>query len=353
MFGKVVSPGSTIADQAKGTIDGILSELLATRPTSQAAKGVASGEGPEVKYRQTGPPVLVRRSKVQGKLIILSPMDQVVRTLALLSRDDTTHYLRILGVARVEPSFAALQELVTAHLTRIPFENISKLHYHKNLGLMSLPDIQLYLEGIEQYHFGGTCYSNNYHFHLLLRSLGYEAKLCAADMKTPGVHALNIITIDGHEYLVDVGYAAPFLSPIPRDREADYEIIWGRDRYVLKPQDPNGCSRLELYRDGVLRHGYLAKPAPQKIEDFDEVIAASFCANATFLNSVFLVRFHLDRSVVIHNLTLIESDRHKSTMRILADRAELVGAIEQHFGMPRKIVSEAVDGVSKMQDVWS
>ena len=51
------------------------------------------------------------------------------------------------------------------------------------------------------------------------------------------------------------GYAAPLLDPIPRDLETDYEITLGRDRYVLKPQDANCCSRLELYRDGALRHG--------------------------------------------------------------------------------------------------
>ena len=286
------------------------------------------------------------------RVIALSSMQQLARTLAL-SEDDTARYLRILGVVRMEPSFAALHDLVTAHLTRIPFENISKLHYHKNMGLVTLPDIRLYLEGIEKFHFGGTCYSNNYYFHLLLRSLGYEAKLCAADMKTPGVHALNIITIDGHEYLVDTGYAAPFLSPIPRDLADDYEISLGRDRYILKPQDANGCSRLELYRDGVLRHGYLAKPAPRKIEDFKEVIAASFSANATFLNSILLVRFYLHGSVVIHNLTLIESDRQGSGMRALTDRAELIAAIEQHLGMPREIIREAVDGVGRMQDAWS
>jgi len=94
------------------------------------------------------------------------------RTLAPLPKEVAARYLAILGVARREPSLEALRELLAAHLTRIPFENISKLYYRKRLGLVNLPGIQLYLEGIDKYHFGGTCYSNNYHFHLLLRSLG-------------------------------------------------------------------------------------------------------------------------------------------------------------------------------------
>ena len=270
-----------------------------------------------------------------------------------LAPDVIAQYLGILGLAQVEPGLAALRELVAAHLTRIPFENISKLYYRKRFGLVDVPDIRLYLEGIEKYHFGGTCYSNNYYFHLLLQSLGYEARLCAADMKTPAIHAVNMITIEGREYLVDTGYAAPLLEPIPRDLKTDYEVRLGRDRYVLKPQDVNGCSRLELYRDGVLRHGYLAKPASRSIEDFSRVIAGSFSADATFLNSVLLARFYPRQSVVIHNLTLIESDGEKFKIRALADREELISAIERRFGMPHDIVGEAVNGLGILQDAWS
>jgi len=286
------------------------------------------------------------------RMMISLPM-QVDQTLVPLPEKVVDQYLTILGVTRRQPSFQALRELLAAHLTRVPFENISKLYYRKRLGLVNLPPIQLYLDGIDKYHFGGTCYSNNYHFYLLLRGLGYEARLCAADMKTPQVHALNMIMIEGREYLADTGYAAPLLEPIPRDLAADYEITLGRDRYVLKPQDSNGCSRLELYRDGALRHGYLAKPTPKKIEDFGEVIDASFSANATFLNSVLLVRFYPDRSVLIHNMAVVESEGNKSALRALADREELITAIEERFGMPREIVCEAVGQLGNLQDVWS
>ena len=279
---------------------------------------------------------------------------QVDRMLAApLPQDVIARYLAILDVPRMDPSLRGLRALVAAHLTRIPFENISKLFYRKRLNLTDLPSISLYLDGIEKYHFGGTCYSNNNYFHLLLRSLRYEAKLCAADMKTPAIHALNMITIDGREYLADTGYAAPLLDPIPRDLETDYEIRMGRDRYVLKPQDSNSCSRLELYRDGALRHGYLAKPAARKIGDFSEVIAASFSANATFLNSILLARFYPGRSLVIHNLARIESDKDRSNIYALASRDDLIAAIEQHFGMPQDIVREAVNGLGVLQDAWT
>ena len=56
--------------------------------------------------------------------------------------------------------------------------------------------------------------------------------------------------------------------------------------------------------------------------------------------------------MVIHNLSLIESDKDKSQVRVLADRGELIAAIEQHFDMPPAIVSEALDGLVCTQDAW-
>jgi len=60
-------------------------------------------------------------------MMISLPM-QVDRTLAPLPEEVVDHYLTILGVVRREPSLEALRELLAAHLTRIPFENISKLY---------------------------------------------------------------------------------------------------------------------------------------------------------------------------------------------------------------------------------
>lgn len=261
-------------------------------------------------------------------------------------------YLDLLGVSKQPPSLPGLKELVAAHLTRIPFENISKLLYKKLLGLTDIPPIRMYLDGVEKYHFGGTCYSNNFHFYCLLASLGYDAKLCAADMAVPDVHAVSMVAVDQREYLVDTGYGAPFLAPLPRDLKIDYIVTLGRDRYVLKPQDSNGCSRLELYRGGVLKHGYLAKPAPREIGDFRRAIADSFRSDATFLNSILLARFHAGHSVVIHNLASIESCGECCEVRRLPDIDAVVAAIHTHFEIPQNMAAAAIAGLNEMQDAW-
>jgi N-hydroxyarylamine O-acetyltransferase len=262
-------------------------------------------------------------------------------------------YLVALGVVQQRPSLEALRALVAAHLTRVPFENISKLYNRKHHGLTSLPSIELYLDGIERYHFGGTCYSNNFHFYSLLATLGYEVKLCGADMTNPDVHLVILVVLDGHEYLVDGGYGAPFLEPMPRDLATDYVVELGRDRYVLRPQDANGRSRLDMYRDGQLMNSYLAKPAARRIEEFRQVIAESFRPDATFLNALLLTRFYPDGAVMIHNLTLIEAQGNQSTTSTLRGRDELIAKVEEHFGMPRPIVAEALNELGDLRDPWT
>jgi N-hydroxyarylamine O-acetyltransferase len=267
-------------------------------------------------------------------------------------RELVERYLGVLQIRRREPSLEALCELVAAHLMRVPFENISKL-YRNKLGQGGLPNIRTFLDGIEHCHFGGTCYSNNFHFYSLLTSLGYEAKLCGADMSNPDVHLVIMVSLAGREYLVDAGYAAPLLSPLPRDLKDDHVIALGRDRYVLKPQDGNGYSRLELLRDGAYKHGYVAKPAPRKIEEFAEVIADSFRPTALFLNAVLLTRFYRDASVVIHNRELTESRGSDCRVTVLQSRDELIGAIESYFDMPKTIVEAALAGLAELEDAWS
>jgi N-hydroxyarylamine O-acetyltransferase len=270
----------------------------------------------------------------------------------LLDKPQLERYLTALGVSRREPTLAALEELVAAHLARIPFENVSKLYYRKRYGLAGAPDIERFLDGVEQYHFGGTCYTNNSHFFRLLSSLGYDVKLCAADMKAPAVHAVIVLLMGGREYLIDAGYAAPFCHPLPRDSKTDYVLALGRDRYVLKPQDAEGASSLELYREGELKHRYVARPMPRRIEDFSGVIADSFRSDATFLNSLLVTRAWHDRSVMVHNLTLIESHGSGYTIHTLAGRHELVAKVEEFFGIPRGIVAEAVAELRELQDPW-
>jgi arylamine N-acetyltransferase len=269
-----------------------------------------------------------------------------------LSDAQLRSYLDALGQPFAAPSLDALRALVFAQVTRVPFENLSKLLLRQR-GVRGVPDLETYVEGVRRFHLGGTCYPNAFHFHALLGALGYQAALCGAAMGSgDDVHAAIVVGIAGREMLVDVGYGAPFLEPLPRDSAADVVVELGRDRYVLKPRDGRGRSHLEMFRDGELRHGYLLDPAPRTVRHFDHVVEASFGAGATFMNAVVVIRHWGHRSVALHNLSLVRSSRDGWSEELLPDRGALVAAVESEFGIPAAITREAIAGLGAFRDVY-
>jgi len=261
-------------------------------------------------------------------------------------------YLSILEVDAEPPGIEHLTRLVRAQVNRVPFENISKLWLRKTRGATTVPSLEEHLDGIEHRSFGGTCYANNPFFAQLLRYLGYDVTICGADMSKPDVHLVSIVRLDGREYLIDVGYAAPFYTPMPRDLDHDLEIAFGTSLFVLRSQDRSGRSRLDMFRDKELIHGYLAKPESRKIEDFEGVIRDSYSNRATFMNVLVVERFFDGRSVRIHNLTLSESTPETTKTTQLADRRELVEAVERHCEIDADIVREAIADIPLQGDIY-
>jgi len=264
-------------------------------------------------------------------------------------------YLDILGVEPGSPNSGLLTELVSAQLVAAPFENISKLHRLRTTGSTTIPDLEEYLDGIENWRLGGTCYANNHHFFALIEWLGFPVSLCGADMSEADVHMVSMVNLGGREFMIDVGYAAPFYKPIPRDLDKAHIIDFGRCRYVFHPQDEQRRSRLELFRDGVSIHGYLAKPEPRPLTHFDQAVADSFRPDSTFMNALVIERFTPDGgSTRIHNLSLIETPADgPSVTTKLADRDHLIGGIEDRFGVPSEVVRTAVEGVDLEADIYN
>jgi len=258
--------------------------------------------------------------------------------------DGFERYLNILGVADARVDLDALRRLVRSQLTRVPFENVSKLHLARSRDLRGVPELDLYLDGIENCRFGGTCYSNNHHLASLLRYVGFDASYCGADMVSgPDVHAVVIVRLENREYLVDVGYGAPFYEPMPRDRDEPLTIRLGRDRYVLQPRDGRGRSQMEHHREGRQIHGYLAKPTPRDLAFFQNVVLDSYRPTANFMTRLRISRFLDDGNVDLLNDQLVQARDDTYSVESIADRAALVDAVVEHFGMPRNIVCEVVD----------
>ena len=264
-----------------------------------------------------------------------------------------TRYMRLLGIRAEPPSLDALTRITRAQMLAVPFENVSKLYRMRAEGLKGIPPLESFLDGIERRHFGGTCYANASHLHGLLRFLGYDADLCGADMREPDVHLVNLVRVEGREYLVDVGYGAPFLEPLPRDAAVEQRVSSGEGVYVLSPADVSGRSRLSYFQDGIQRHGYSVNPAPRTIGDFSPAVAASFLPSATFMNALLIVQFIDEGSRVLRNKTLTVTTGAAVQKRTLAATDDVIEAIETEFSIPSSIARVALEGISLTHDTWS
>jgi arylamine N-acetyltransferase len=236
-------------------------------------------------------------------------------------------------------------------LTVVPFENISKLYFRDD-ETMRLPGLDRYLDGIEFNRFGGTCYANNYHFSRLLAFLGFDVRICGADMSTPDAHLVCVVTLEGTGYLVDSGYGAPFLTPMPLDLARDQEILLGSDRYILHPKNAEGWSAMEMHRNGKLRHGYRVNPRPRRIEEFTAVIQNSFRESATFMNAAAIARFQQNKSLVLNNLTLVESSGLETRIDKFDSPKDLPEVIEVQFGIPANIARQALSDLPLSKNIW-
>lgn len=186
---------------------------------------------------------------------------------------DIDQYLARIGHdGRRDASITTLAELQRAHLTHVPFEN---LHVFYRRGVRV--DVDWSYPKIVEQRRGGWCFELNGCFGSLLRALGYTVDLLSSRTHNASSGAMSpdfdhlalLVHLDGHRYLVDVGWGDCALSPIPAE-PGDYDV---RPRTVRIDVDAD-VIRLEEWRPDA--HGdnrwelqYEASLRPRQLADFD------------------------------------------------------------------------------------
>lgn len=168
------------------------------------------------------------------------------------------------------PSLVLLQKLQKSHLLHIPFENLD-IHFGKTIEL----DEEKIYDKIIYNNRGGFCYELNSLFYKLLIAIGFKAKRISARVynKDKGYgqeydHMATIVSIDGKEYLTDVGFGEFSFSPlllelnkIQKDERGEYLIDKYDGEYLR-------VSRLE---NGELTPEYIFKNVHRKLYEFEEM----------------------------------------------------------------------------------
>lgn len=259
------------------------------------------------------------------------------------ARDDLfRRYLGILGWVG-DPG---LHELVSSHLIKVPFENVSLLCASDQTAAASLPSIEAFLDRIAEQDLGGTGFPIALHFVELLRWLDYDVELMGADIGgVPRSHAVIRVKLEDTTYLIDVGYAAPFYQPIPLDQlpqqvpHGDYTFTI--DRHV------SGAASVEVatYRGGTRVQTYVAKPPALGPEGFTTGIQRAAEPNARLMRSLQISRFFASRVLEVIDNSLVSTHHNITTVTPLASIEELEAAVRDHLQLPRVPVRAAVEAL--------
>ena len=161
---------------------------------------------------------------------------------------DIGAYLARIGLpGERHPDLGTLRELHLAHMASIPFENVD-VRLRRPIAL----DIASLEAKLVRRRRGGYCFEQNTLFAAALRALGFEVRTLEARVRPPGAreplprtHMMLAVTVEGREYLVDVGFGADGpLVPVPLDGSPSAQ--------------PGGTYRLAEEDTGllVLRHGW-------------------------------------------------------------------------------------------------
>ncbi|MEU6771293.1 arylamine N-acetyltransferase [Streptomyces sp. NPDC046759] len=187
-------------------------------------------------------------------------------------------YLHRIGAGRPEePTSRVLRELHLCHLRTVPFENLS-IHLGEEIVL----EEDRLLDKLVERGRGGFCYELNGAFGTLLAALGYEVELLAARvygdegrLGIPYDHlALRVRTVEGDDWLADVGFGAHSHYPLSYGERAEqvdpggvYRVMEaGPDAAGMGGGGPAAAGDLDVLQDG--RPQYRLEPRPRVLGDF-------------------------------------------------------------------------------------
>jgi N-hydroxyarylamine O-acetyltransferase len=168
--------------------------------------------------------------------------------MAVYGRTLISEYFARVGlVGELTPNLESLQRLVFAHVTTIPFENLDVL-----LDRTILVDEASVFEKLVRKRRGGYCYEHNRLMVTVLKELGFHARSLAGrvvwnkpkEQRSGRLHLFTAVTLDGEDYLVDVGVGNP-TPTAPFKISAELQTTPHDQRRVVP--DPEG-------RAGVFMH---------------------------------------------------------------------------------------------------
>jgi N-hydroxyarylamine O-acetyltransferase len=233
---------------------------------------------------------------------------------------------------------ATLTELHLAHLRTVPFENLD-IHWGREI---VLDEAHLYEKIVERRR-GGICYELNGLFAWLLRALGFDVTVLAANVYsgdadlTPDFdHMVLLVNIGWQRYLADVGFGDSFLTPLALGHPGAQSD--GASAYEISRTDPF----YDLFRVDASGSGGARKPlfrfdlTPRSLHDF--VDRCGFHQNSPeshFRRKTVCSRAHPEGRFTVSAGELIITGKGTRVVTELAGPEHVNAALQDYFGVIR------------------
>lgn len=248
--------------------------------------------------------------------------------------DIKTYLERIDYHGSLAPTAETLRGLQAAHLSAVPFENLS---IHANEPIV-LDDEALFTKIVERRR-GGFCYEANGLFAALLRGLGFDVVMLSAGVaKAEGGfgpdfdHMALMVSLD-RRWLVDVGFGDSFLEPLLLDERG--EQAEGERTYRILPD--GGDHLILARRDGGedWKAQYRFTLRPREYDDYAEMCRYHQTSpQSHFTGARICSRATLEGRITLSEMRLITTSKNGGRQeRVLTDQEEYASALREHFGI--------------------
>ncbi len=177
-------------------------------------------------------------------------------------RDLIDGYLRALELERKPPEFDLLKALIRRHVATFSFSSVGP-----RLGDELPLDLESLYQRIVLRRRGGYCFEQNGLFFEVLEDLGFAPRLCLARVidnedSHPGLtHRISIVSLDGEDWIVDVGFGScgpripvPISGADVNDGDRIFRVFEPRAG-ELHNQTLKDGAYFSLYRFELLRYG--------------------------------------------------------------------------------------------------
>jgi N-hydroxyarylamine O-acetyltransferase len=251
--------------------------------------------------------------------------------------DTETYLKRINYRGLLDVTAETLRALQLAHLTTVPFENLS-IHAGEPIVL----EEQSLFEKIVRERRGGYCYECNGLFAGLLRRLGFNVAMLAAGVANssgefgpPFDHMTLLVTLSDR-WLVDVGFGDSFLEPLLVDERGEqvqgtrsFRILDVDQHLILKRRD-DGADWKPQYRFTLQPYNF---PDYEETSQFHQTSPDShftrglICSRATDYGRITLADMRL--------VTTTGPERLR-TEQTLSSRDEYNRVLREQFGIVMK-----------------